>query len=246
MITSFGISKTGLVRKVNEDCIFADHKPYFILADGMGGYEGGQIASTSAVEAARDYLASLPQEAYSEETAREAILIANRAILHRKISADDLQHMGTTMIIALISGTMLYWGHVGDSRLYLLKNGALTQVTTDHSFVMTLVEKGKITREEMRAHPRKNEITRAVGINSQLEVDTGHFSLDQDLIVLICSDGVSTMIDDAVIRDTILPLENGKIALDAAASGLIQKVYDAGASDNTSLILIHVDPVNEV
>ena len=245
MMKSYGISKTGLVRKVNEDCIFAGDRPFFILADGMGGYEGGQIASTSAVEAARDFLDELSPEAYSEETVRQAILQANRAILRKKIEAEDLQHMGTTMIIAASAGHTLYWGHVGDSRLYVLRRGALSQITTDHSFVMTLVEEGKITKEEMRGHPRKNEITRAVGIAPVLEVDTGHFQLDGDMIILICSDGVSALIDDSRIRETLLPLEEGQAELKDAADTLIQQVYDAGATDNTSVILIQIKQTSE-
>ena len=241
MIKSYGISKTGLVRKVNEDCIFAKDKPYFILADGMGGYEGGQVASTTAVDAACTCLDEADPSSYSEAQVKEAVCAANRAVLRKKVEVENLQHMGTTMIIAVISGHVLYWGHVGDSRLYVLYQGNLTQITKDHSFVMTLVDEGKITKEEMREHPRKNEITRAVGIAPQLDVDTGHLDLAPHMIVLICSDGVSALLDDACIRDLLLPLERKEADLKTAAEQILRKVYDAGATDNTSIILIQLD-----
>ncbi len=242
MIKSYGISETGLVRKVNEDSIWSGDKPFFILADGMGGYEGGQVASSSAVAAAKDFFDTLPESEYSEETVREAILRANEAILRRKMESSALSHMGTTMVMAAIAGNKLYWGHVGDSRLYLVKDGELIQVTKDHSFVMTLVDEGKITKEEMRGHPRKNEITRAVGISHDLAVDTGTISLDTPQLVLICSDGLSTMLSDETIGAVILSYGHTEEQLEACTKELVRKVYEAGASDNISAILIHYEP----
>lgn len=245
MIKSYGISKTGLVRKVNEDSIWTGDRPFFILADGMGGYEGGQIASASAVEAARNYFEALPVSEYSEAAVREAILRANDAILKKKMESESLAHMGTTMVMAAIAGSTLYWGHVGDSRLYLMEDGHLRQVTTDHSFVMTLVEEGKITKEEMREHPRKNEITRAVGISHQLDVDTGTILLKGPLLILICSDGLSTMLADETIQAVILSYGHTEEELEACTKALVEKVYEAGATDNTSAILVHYEPATE-
>lgn len=242
MIKSYGISETGLVRKVNEDSIWSGDKPFFILADGMGGYEGGQVASSSAVQAAKDFFETLSPDAYSEDAVREAILHANEAILRRKMESDSLSHMGTTMVMAAIAGRTLYWGHVGDSRLYLVKDGALVQVTKDHSFVMTLVDEGKITKEEMRGHPRKNEITRAVGISHDLLVDTGTISLDEPQLILICSDGLSTMLSDETIQAVILSYGHTEEQIEACTKELVRKVYEAGASDNISAILIHYEP----
>lgn len=245
MIKSYGISKTGLVRKVNEDSIWTGDLPFFILADGMGGYEGGQIASASAVDAARTYFEALPISEYSEMKVRKAILCANEAILKKKLESESLAHMGTTMVMAAISGNTLYWGHVGDSRLYLLEGEQLQQVTTDHSFVMTLVEEGKITKEEMRAHPRKNEITRAVGISHDLDVDTGTISLKGPLLILICSDGLSTMLDDKTIQTVILSYGHAEEELEACTKKLAEKVYEAGATDNISAILVYYEPATE-
>lgn len=235
MIRSYGLSETGLVRKINEDAILvAEEKGFFLLADGMGGYEGGQVASTTAIEAAGEFL-SEKAPAYSEAVLREAVLAANRAVLRKKIESEALRNMGTTMVAAAVTGHTLSWAHVGDSRLYLFRKGTLTQVTRDHSFVMTLVDEGKITPEEMREHPRKNEITRAVGIGSVLEVDAGEISLDAPSLILICSDGLSTLIDDETIRSVLSEKEND---LAACAETLFAKVYDAGATDNISAILV--------
>lgn len=241
MIRSYGISEAGLVRRVNEDCIFIGEKSFFILADGMGGYAGGQIASTSAVEAVKTFFSTLTEDRYSEQTLREAVLCANRAILHRKLTADEFQDMGTTLIVAAVHGGNLYWAHVGDSRLYVLKGDDFSQVTKDHSFVMSLVEEGKITREEMRGHPRKNEITRAVGIRPALEVDTGTVPLTEPLMILICSDGL-TLVDDAVIETALRDCGGAEDALKECAEKLLCEVYDAGATDNISAIFIQFTP----
>lgn len=241
MIRSYGISEAGLVRRVNEDCIFIGEKPFFILADGMGGYAGGQIASTSAVEAVKGFFSTLAEDCFSEETLREAVLCANRAILHRKLAADEFQDMGTTLIVAAAHGGSFYWAHVGDSRLYVLTKDGFSQVTKDHSFVMSLVEEGKITREEMRGHPRKNEITRAVGIRPSLEVDTGTIPLAEPLLILICSDGL-TLVDDAAIEAALRSCSGTEEALKACAEKLLGEVYDAGATDNISAIFIQFTP----
>lgn len=149
--------------------------------------------------------------------------------------------MGTTMVGAAIAEGHLYWAHVGDSRLYRYEEGTLTQVTTDHSYVMELVTEGKLTKEEMRSHPRKNEITRAVGIDETLQVDTGSFTLSDGTLILICSDGVSGMVEDEDLARLIS--ENPRKTEDdlkALGQGIMEKVYEAGARDNASLILIQI------
>jgi protein phosphatase len=240
MILTYGDSEKGLVRRANEDAISMKVDGLYLLADGMGGYDGGQIASSLAVESGARYFSSLPLEkAFSEEGLKEAFCAANRAILAEKRDSPSLQSMGTTMVGAAVKGNHLFWAHVGDSRLYRYEAGELTQVTTDHSFVMELVTEGKLTKEEMRRHPRKNEITRAVGIDENMKVDTGSFSLSDGTLILICSDGVSGMVEDEDLARLIS--ENPRKTKDdlkALASSIMEKVYDAGARDNASLILI--------
>ena len=240
MILTYGDSKRGLVRKANEDAISMKVDHLFLLADGMGGYDGGQVASSLAVESGGRYFSSLPPEkAFSEEGLKEAFCAANRAILAEKRDSPALQSMGTTMVGAAISGDHLYWAHVGDSRLYRYDGGELTQVTTDHSFVMELVSEGKLTKEEMRRHPRKNEITRAVGIDENMKVDTGSMTLADGTLILICSDGVSGMVEDEelcrLISENPRKTQEDLKALDRS---IMEKVYEAGARDNASLLLI--------
>lgn len=134
---------------------FLRQPAFFILADGMGGYKGGQTASISAVRAAKQYLENLPPEDFSEEELRGAAMQANLDILMQKEKNKEFQNMGTTLLLAACAGDTLYWAHVGDSRIYAARGGTLTQVTTDHSVVMDLLRKGKITKEEMIGHPRK-------------------------------------------------------------------------------------------
>lgn len=238
MILTYGDSKIGLVRKLNEDAIDLSVPHLFILADGMGGYEGGQIASHIAVKQAAGFFTKGEGQSFSETSLKESILCANRAILKAKESCTKLSSMGTTMVIGAISKDTLYWAHVGDSRLYVMEDDKLSQITVDHSFVMELVTEGKISKEEMRFHPRKNEITRAVGIDDTLKVDTGHLSLKEGSFILLCSDGLSGMVEDDTIEQVLRDCP-GQTEADVQAAGekLMQLVYEAGARDNVSLIL---------
>lgn len=235
MIRSYEVSRTGLVRKTNEDCIYTDASPLYILADGMGGYKGGQTASSIAVQTASGCLAPLCRNGLSEGRIKQAVLAANRAVLHQKSRHREWSQMGTTMIVAALRGHSLIWGHVGDSRIYVFHEQCLKQITTDHSFVMNLLAEGKITPQEMRDHPRKNEITRAVGVGSAPEVDTGTEDLHSHSFVLICSDGLSTMIDDSRILER---LSAPHIDLKERVEAMVHDVYQAGANDNVSAILI--------
>lgn len=241
MILIYGDSQTGLVRKSNEDAIGLSVPGLYVLADGMGGYEGGQIASTLAVETVTTFWTQKAQGNVSEDVLKDAILRANDAILARKKEESGLCSMGTTLIAAALSGNHLFWAHVGDSRLYVWKDGVLSQITVDHSYVMELVEQGKLTKEAMRFHPRKNEITRAVGIDSLLKVDTGNLPAEEGSLFLLCSDGLSSMISDEEIGELVAASpRDSEAALEALGQALMEKVYEAGARDNVSLILVQI------
>lgn len=238
MIITFGDSQTGLIRKLNEDAISFNDQHLFVLADGMGGYEGGQIASTSAVDSVNQFFTE-EKCTFSEDTLRQSVLYANREIMGLKSHKTELSSMGTTLIVSAVEGNRFYWAHVGDSRLYIWHDGALTQITTDHSFVMELVSEGKISREEMRIHPRKNEITRAVGIQEDLKVDTGSGILQDDSLILICSDGLSGMLEDEKINRMISQSSRKTFEeVKQLGNQLMNAVFEAGARDNVSLILI--------
>ena len=146
--------------------------------------------------------------------------------------------MGTTMVVCAFSEGQVFWAHVGDSRLYVWQDGSLSQVTVDHSFVMQLVAEGKISKEEMRLHPRKNEITRAVGIERPLSVDTGCFPVSKGTLILLCSDGLSGMVEDDTLSRVIEESpRKEQTDIDALGHRLMELVYAAGARDNVSVIL---------
>ncbi len=242
MIESFGVSKVGLVRTVNEDFIFSEDRPFFILADGMGGYEGGQLASRLAVKTAAEYLKTFPASAYSEDVLRMAVLFANRALLRAKIADSSLDGMGTTLVVAAFFEDKMFFANVGDSRIYLETDGVLTQLTRDHSFVMELFEAGKISREEMRNHPKRNEVTRAVGLQSALAVDTGCVSFTGPTKILLCSDGISVPLGDAAMQKILAETGNRGDELGKAVELLTNGVYEKGAGDNLSAILVSYLP----
>lgn len=238
MIITFGDSRTGLIRKLNEDAISFNDKHLFVLADGMGGYEGGQIASTSAVNSVNQFFEKEKKE-FSEDTLAQSVLYANQMILELKTTKTELSSMGTTLIVAAVKKNRFYWAHVGDSRLYIWHDKELKQITTDHSFVMELVSEGKISKEEMRVHPRKNEITRAVGIENDLKVDSGSGPLQDGSLLLICSDGLTGMLNDEEINEMISQSPRKTFDdLKNLGNQLMDAVYKAGAKDNVSLILI--------
>jgi len=239
MIISYGDSRAGLVRKINEDCISQGCSPFFVLADGMGGYAGGETASRIAVDSAKDFFRDYSLNDISEDIMRESVLIANDKILNKKANNENLAPMGTTMISVCVVDDTLYWAHVGDSRLYLFYENTLTQITTDHSFVMELLASGSISPEEARVHPRKNEITRAVGIEEDLKVDTGHLHLKSPALLLLCSDGLTGMIEDESVREILSEyVPSSESALKDAAEKLFEAAYAAGGRDNVSVILI--------
>lgn len=237
MILTYGESDKGLVRKVNEDAINLSVENLYLLADGMGGYDGGQIASTLAVKSAGRFLKDTP--VLTEQLLKESFYCANRAILNEKVEQPELKSMGTTMVAAAACEGKLLWAHVGDSRLYRFQYGKLEQVTVDHSFVMELVTEGKLSLAEMRVHPRKNEITRAVGIEEDMKVDTGSFALEDGTFILLCTDGVSGMVEDSDLESLIASSpRKTKEDLKELGRHIMDKVYEAGARDNASFILI--------
>lgn len=243
MILTYGDSKNGLVRKCNEDAIDLSAPGLFILADGMGGYEGGQIASSLAVKQTAAFLAD-KKEDFSEEAMKQAVLFANEEILRKKEKEPGLSSMGTTLEVAAMAGDQLFWAHVGDSRLYVWKDGELTQITEDHSYVMQLVREGKLSKDAMRSHPRKNEITRAVGIDSSLQVDTGTLTVAGGETLLLCSDGLTSMVTDEEISSLLAQSPKAsKEELAALGEHLMQRVYEAGAKDNVSFILVQIGGV---
>ena len=227
---SLGISKTGLVRQRNEDRFYAQG-PLLIVADGMGGYTGGEYASTMVV----DTIVEVVNEAteMSTEVLKNAILKANRIVYEKSQSYKELEGMGTTAVVAYVQEDTLYWAHVGDSRLYLYGQEGLHRMTKDHSMVQQLVEAGTITEDEVIHHPKRNMLTRAIGVYETVEVDTGVVEVHQNDRILLCSDGLSGYIEESKIEQVLSEENNESRALE----DLVHLVYDAGARDNVTIVL---------
>ena len=235
-------SDIGRTRNMNQDSFSVPENnielKLYILADGMGGYKGGEIASRVAVTATEKYI---KEKFYLlERRDRKSILkiiedgieFANTAIYEESEVDEELQDMGTTIEVCLIYKNKAYIGHIGDSRIYQIRNNKMERVTTDHSYVEKLVRDGEITREESYTHPKKNLLIKALGTDEKAEPDLIDISIQKDDILLICSDDLTNMIRE----DEILKIveENEKEAVDL----LIEKANENGGLDNITVIII--------
>jgi serine/threonine protein phosphatase PrpC len=226
------LSDVGRARQSNEDS-YLDRSPLFVVADGMGGARAGEVASAIAVETAKtSEVGSRP-----EEDLAEVVKSANREI-YRKAQA-DAEHagMGTTFTAALVSGGEVAIGHVGDSRMYRLRDGELERLTQDHSLVEEFVRQGKLTPEEAEVHPQRSIITRALGPEPDVQVDTLTYPARPGDIYLICSDGLTGMVSEDQIAEIISAGES----LADAAKRLIDAANENGGRDNITVILFRLE-----
>lgn len=235
MVKVYTATDVGRVREVNEDSFTVIAPETYVVADGMGGHASGEVASRILVDTAKELL-DRPEVFYSELVLKKAVLRANDAILSQASEVPEYAGMGTTATLFHREGEQGIWAHVGDSRIYLLRGQELCQITRDHSLVEDLVENGSITREEARNHPRKNILTRAVGAEENLLVDTGSLRLQNGDRLLLCSDGLTNMVTDAQIQEI---LQDGH-PMDKAAV-LVQKALEAGGTDNITAIVVEYD-----
>lgn len=231
---SAGLSDPGRVRRRNEDA-FVVAPPLFVVADGMGGAQAGEIASRLAVTAFREYHAADGLE--PEARLRAVVQEANRRIHARASSDPRASGMGTTVTAVLVAGGRAAIAHVGDSRAYRLRDGALEQLTQDHSLVADLVRSGRLTREEAEIHPQRSVITRALGTDAAVKVDSFSADLRPGDVFLLCSDGLTTMVGDETVGRTIA----GASDVAAAARSLVQAANEAGGEDNVTAVLFAVE-----
>lgn len=239
-----GMSDIGKCRKNNEDAYYisAGEDPaenLYLVADGMGGCNAGEVASSTAVESFLAYFWQEMKHAESEDMLdllTGAMAAANRAVYEKSNSAREFAEMGTTMVAAAIREDKLYVAHVGDSRAYLCRKKELLPLTIDHSYVMELVKSGSITKEEAAAHPKRNVITRAIGIKGDVEADTTIYPLQAGDILLLCSDGLSGMLRDEEIAKMLAKRSD----LEKKAALLIGEANKRGGYDNISLILVEI------
>jgi serine/threonine protein phosphatase PrpC len=234
-------SDVGMVRSGNEDSFFAHATKQgglFIVADGMGGHAAGEVASEMAVQIVSRELGELYQLAGTapREQVAESIRGANRAIYERTISESDKQGMGTTVSVLLVAGSRWLIGQVGDSRIYLLRDGALTQLTKDHSYVQEQVDAGLLTPEQARYHPYSNVITRCVGAGEEVEADTFTGDFRPGDVFLVCSDGLTGMVDDRRLQQLLLSRASAGRIVDA----LIAEANYRGGLDNVTAVVVQV------
>lgn len=237
MAETFAYTDVGCVRPTNEDRALC-FSGGAVVADGMGGHAAGEVASSLLVETVRDVLLSRPRP-WGEEALREAVTQANAAILQEAQKYPACEGMGTTATVVSYGeesggSGMAVFAHVGDSRLYLFRDGVVKQITRDHSYVADLVANGTITKEEARRHPKRNVLTRAVGVAEQVEVDTGRFATQPGDVLLLATDGLTKMLQDAELASILQAQPDDP----AAALGAAAKA--AGGRDNITVVVIAI------
>ena len=240
-MTYYSRTHIGLVRKTNEDSCFAtevDGGFFAIVADGMGGHNGGEVASSIVIETAKALLSEKPPCCLGQDDIRRLLIQANKNVLDRADRDKHLKGMGSTATLVSICGMQAIIGHVGDSRAYLFRDQKLSQLTKDHSYVQMLVESGYITQQEALVHPHRNIITRAIGTESNLEPDVWTDELQAGDVLLLCSDGLSSSVPDEKIADIL------RSGIPEAADRLIEASLAAGGPDNISVVIVQTGGEN--
>lgn len=239
----YTITDVGKVRSENQDCVrfYQNTRPAFsvlALCDGMGGAKAGRVASEIALSTFMMRIMELLSDKKNKEDidslARSAATTANDRVFERGKSDKSCEGMGTTLVAAIIKGGKCCIANVGDSRAYLISDGAITQITRDHSFVEEMVGKGALTREQARNHPRKNVITRALGVDETVACDTFSPELKKNDLLLLCSDGLSNTLSDTEILEIVKNRKN----LDDIGKELLDLALTRGAPDNVTVGLL--------
>lgn len=234
---TFSKTDVGRKREVNQDYVFVSDKPVgnipnlLVVADGMGGHKAGDVASKFVVEDLREELAASCEE-NPEAMMKKAIESANHKLIAKAKEDIRLEGMGTTLVAATVIDHTLYFANVGDSRLYLLNHG-IRQLSKDHSLVQEMVRLGGINAEEAKRHPDKNIITRAIGVKEKVEIDFFEYRLKKGDIILMCTDGLSNMVED----EDIFQIVKGSRDVVEAVERLVDRANSNGGSDNIGVII---------
>lgn len=244
------VTDPGRIREQNEDAVHVDPDAgVALLADGMGGYNAGEVASGMTVsllgERLGDFMRAGAVEMAAENAAswvRQALTREIGAVNHEVLSLSrrEAQYagMGTTLVACCFYRGHLSVAHLGDSRLYRLRGRDLLRLTKDHSLLQIQIDAGIISEEEARYAENKNLVTRALGVEPEIEIDIGEYEVSPGDLYLLCSDGLNDMLDDTEIRDALLAIEGG---LDQRARHLVNLANEAGGRDNISVVLVEVD-----
>lgn len=236
----FSKTDRGRVRTDNQDAYFAgkitDGSVFAVVCDGMGGANAGNVASELAVRHISEYVIRSYRDGMdmtdTEKTLKNAIVSANISLYDKAVNNAELAGMGTTAVAAFVKDGTAVIAHVGDSRIYLV-NGEIKQLTRDHSVVQSLIESGKITPEDAKVHPRKNVITRALGAEENVAVDSDCLNLSNGDTLLLCSDGLTNFLDD---KDILKVFQNNDIS--AVAEKLVETANENGGGDNITVVTV--------
>lgn len=229
------LTDVGNVRSNNEDCldVYEDEdKGVYVIADGMGGYNAGEIASSIAVRETINYIKALDKIVDGANAIETAIELSNSNIYHMSVKNENLKGMGTTITACLLTNGIMYIGHVGDSSCYIIKDNVINKVTKDHSLVQQLLDSGSISEEEALVHPNKNIITRALGTNANVKVDLFKLDLKDIDKVVLCTDGLTNAVTQQEILNIITYYDN-----DTACEKLVELSKEKGGRDNISVIV---------
>ena len=241
MIIAYAKSDVGKVREMNQDAYYisdsSSEVKLYLLADGMGGYKGGEIASNLAIKCTKNYIENNFKETPKD---RESLIqliassmeYANMVVYEKSRENKEYEGMGTTLEVCLIYNNKAYIGHIGDSRIYRIRKTFIRKLTTDHSYVQKLVKDGTITKEEAEVHPKKNMLTKALGCVQTVEPDVYTKTFIKDDIILMCSDGLTNMIREEEISKII------KQDKEKAIENLVKQANDNGGLDNITVVII--------
>lgn len=236
-------SKTdiGLVRNSNQDSYAAgelsDGTAWAVVCDGMGGANGGNIASANAVKIISEYISSSYHEGMGSNSIKtlleSSIYGANIRLFDMSRTIESLSGMGTTVVAAIVSQGVAHIAHAGDSRAYIIRDNKLSQITKDHSIVQSMIDKGQLTPDEAKNHPNKNLITRALGVNEEIIVEYNEIGIGKGESILICTDGLTNFLDDENIESKI-----AECSFDEYPQVLINAANEAGGGDNITIVVL--------
>ena len=239
---AFAKTDIGRVREQNQDYYYIpetiEEPQIYILADGMGGYKGGEVASKLATESAKKYIQNNFEDTPKNKEdilklIENAVEYANMVVYEKSKEIPELEGMGTTLEVCLIYNNKVYIGHVGDSRIYRIRKDIIRKLTKDHSYVQQLIEDKKITREEAKSHPKKNMLTKALGCTPYVEPDIRARNFEKGDIFIMCSDGLTNMVEEKRICELV------KEDISTAANKLVNEANQAGGYDNITIIIIN-------
>ena len=236
-----GASHAGRIRPSNQDAyvcgMLTEGTAFAVVCDGMGGANGGNIASAIAMRCIADKLVDKYRENSSDDTVKEllesAVCSANTAVFTAAMEDENLRGMGPTAVVAIANEQQLYVAHVGDSRAYMITHDTITQITNDHSVVQDMVEKGKITLEEAKFHPQKHFLTKALGVEDEMDCSFVSLPFPEDGTLLLCTDGLSNMVEPDVLQSLTRTFPFEEIA-----QKLINTANLAGGSDNITVVAV--------